>query len=290
MMITRYLFIVLTMLAVGFSVDAQRRITPVEPNSKAKEAEASEKSKMAGLVQYKDSQGNTILLDTITGREVPDTAQVKEVAVNVYPKFHAVSVGVNIWDPLMRCFGNNYGGGEVWAELSLYNRFKPVVEIGFGSANDTPDDGNYTYKSSTALYCRLGMNYNFFYRSDSRYQVYLGLRYGFTNFSYDVTAALRPGYWDETEPFRIPSQKSTVGYMEFLAGLRVEIVKNFSLGWALKYHSILHESANKYGDPWYVPGYGMRRSSFAGAINLIYTFNLGGRKLSAVEAAATSED
>jgi len=289
-MITRFFLILIMLLAFGFSSVAQRRITPVEPNSKIKEAEEAEKSKMAGITQYKDAQGNTILIDTITGREIPDTTQTKKVAVNVYPKFHAVSIGVNIWDPLMRCFGNNYGGAEVWAELSLYNRFKPVIELGFGSADDTPDDGNYTYHSSTALYGRIGMNYNFFYRSDSRYQVYLGLRYGITNFSYDVTATLRPGYWNENDPFSIPSQKSTVGYMEFLAGLRVELVKNFSVGWALKYHSILNESANQYGDPWYIPGYGMRRSSFSGAINLIYTFNLGSGKISVVEEAAKTND
>lgn len=281
-MMKRLLYILLFALTVGFAADAQRRITPVQPNLQNTSAEEEAKKKMEGITQYIDAQGNKILIDTISGREVPDTAEVKTVSGIVYPKWHAVSVGVNIWDPAMRLLGNNYGGGEIWAELSLYNRFKPVVEIGFGMADNTPDDGNYTYKSSLAFYGRIGMNYNFFYKSDSRYQAYVGLRYGFTNFSYDVTATLRPGYWEENEPFTVPEQSSTVGFGEFLAGLRVEVVKNFSLGWALKYHFILHESKMTYGEPWYIPGFGTRGGSFTGAFNISYTFNLNKSKSAAI--------
>ena len=41
-------------------------------------------------------------------------------------------IGVNVWDPIMRCFGQHYGLIDVWGELSLYNRFKPIFEIGLG--------------------------------------------------------------------------------------------------------------------------------------------------------------
>lgn len=273
-MMKRVLLILAFALTIGFTVDAQRRITPVLPNAQKTSTEDEEKKKMEGVTQYIDAHGNKILIDTISGREIPDTAQVVKTAGYICPRWHAVSVGVNLWDPIMRCFGNSYGGGEAWVELSLYNRFKPAVAVGFGSADDTPEDGNYTYKSSTALYGKIGINYNFFYKSDPRYQVYIGVHYGFTNFSYDVTAALRPGYWDENEPFSVPSQKSTVGYGELQAGLRVAVYKNFSVGWAVKYHFILHESATDYGQPWYIPGYGTRGGSFAGAINLSYSFTL----------------
>ena len=271
----RVLLILALAMVIGLTVDAQRRITPVLPNAQKTQAEEDAKKKWEGVTQYIDEKGNKILIDTISGREIPDTTQVKKTAGYICPRWHAVSVGVNLWDPIMRGFGNSYGGGEAWVELSFHNRFKPIVAVGFGSADDTPDKSNYSYKSSTALYGKIGINYNFFYKSEPRYQAYIGLHYGFTNFSYDVTATLRPGYWDENGSIEVPSQKSTVGYGELQAGLRVDVYKNFAIGWAVKYHFILHESAAQYGKPWYIPGYGTRGGSFSGAINLSYSFKLG---------------
>lgn len=273
-MMKRVLLILAFVLALGVTVDAQRRITPVLPNAQQIAAEKEEKKKMEGVTQYIDAQGNKILIDTITGRELPDTAEVKKTAGYICPRWHGFSVGVNLWDPIMKCFGTGYGGGEVWAELSFHNRFKPMAAIGFGSADDTPDDGNYNYKSSTALYAKIGVNYNFFYKSDPRYQAYFGFHYGISDFSYDVTATLRPGYWGENEPFQVPSQSATVGYGEIQAGLRVAVYRNFSVGWAVKYHFIMNESKTEYGKPWYIPGYGTRGGSFTGAFNFSYFFSL----------------
>ena len=42
----------------------------------------------------------------------------------------------------------------------------------------------------------------------------------------------------------------------------------------MKAHFIFHESKASYGKPWYIPGYGTRGTTFAGAINLIYTLPL----------------
>ena len=193
----------------------------------------------------------------------------------VYPRFTAVSVGVNVWDALARLTGQQYGVGGVWAELSIHNWFKPIVEFGFGMADYMPKDESYRYKSGMAPYFKIGLNYNFLYNSTPDYSVYLGLRYGISSFSYrieDVTAV--NGYWDESTTLSVPSQHATAGYFEFLFGLRVQIWRNISLGWELRVHKLLHQGTHLYGDPWYIPGFGTDGSLFSGAFSVSYTLPL----------------
>ncbi len=272
--------IILLLSLVALTVTAQRRVTPVEnPDNKSKNSTENTKvtkpgERPASVIEMQDMEGHTILVDTILGVEYRDTILTTAPKL-IYPRFHAVTVGVNLWDPLMRCFGQQYGGVGFWGELSLHNWIKPIVEAGIGTANYTPDDGNYKYKSSLAPFFKIGVNYNFLYNSNPDYSVYAGLRYGIANFSYEVTDVIvDQGYWGDNEVINIPSQRTTAGYFEFMVGIRVMIYKNFSLGWDLRFHKIAHQGTHLYGDPWYIPGYGTKGSSFSGSFSLSYTLPL----------------
>lgn len=280
------LFLCVTALLT--QLHAQRRINPVEtPASQTKAVNLNPKdttatpdpSKMPNLIHYHDDKGNVVWVDTITGKEFIDSTKIKKKTEFSYPLWDEVTIGLNVWDPAMRCFGQDYGLADMWVELSLYNRFKPVIEFGLGQASHTPEDGNYTYKSGVAPYFKIGANYNFLYSKTKEYQFYAGLRYGFTPFSFEVTdITIDNSYWNENFATSIASQNVTAGYGEIVMGLKVQIHKNWSLGWAFKYHTILHESKCDYGEPWYIPGFGSRGSSLSGAFNVMYTIPLGKKK------------
>ncbi len=286
----RYLkyVIVFLMLALAVDASAQRRVTPIQnPDNTPKQTDTKKKEatvKLAdgtevparpeSVVEMRDMQGRIVLVDTISGIEYRDTILTQAPKL-IYPFAEAVSVGVNLWDPIMRALGQKYGLIGFWGEFSIHNWFKPYAEIGFGMADSTPKDKNYTYKSSMAPYMKFGLNYNFLYNSNPDYTVYLGLRYGISHFSYEVTnVSLNQGYWDETQTINIPKQTATVGYAEFLVGLKVMIAKNFYLGWELKAHTLLHKGSHKNGDPWYIPGYGTDPSLFTGSFSLSYRLPL----------------
>lgn len=271
----RLVIILVAVLAslTGGDIYAQRRITPVKG---VKTEEKKVETDLTRLAERLDSQGNVVLVDTVTGMEYVDSTAIAPVRPgNIYPLWHAVTVGVNIWDPVMRMLGQHYGGIDVWGELSLHNRFKPIVELGVGMADDTPTDNNFTYKSKMAPYFKLGLNYNIFYNSNPDYQLCAGLRYGFSAFSFEIAdATLDPGYWGEPVHFSIPSQSATAGYMEIVLGIKVKLVRNISLGWNFKFHSMLHEGKYQYGEPMYIPGYGKRNSSITGGFSVMYTLPL----------------
>lgn len=268
------------LLIFAFSAEAQRKITPVQPTpgtkgTPAKKTEKKETDPKA-LLEQTDAQGNVIFIDTVTGQEWVDTLATKASSKKmIYPKYYNVSVGLNLWDPIMRLFGQKYGIASAWGELNMHNRYFPTFEFGLGSASVTPEGMNYTYKSSLAPFFKIGASYNVFYNSDPRYKFLVGLRYGFTPFSYKLTdVRIDDSYWGEETTMEIPSQNATAGYFEFLAGVRVNIASSFSIGWDVRFRSILHESAAPYGKPMYIPGFGKRGSALAGSISIIYTIPL----------------
>lgn len=77
---------------------------------------------------YVNNDGFMVYVDSITGDEWIDSTVISRVPKMEYPLFHALTVGVNVWDPVMRAFGQKYGIADAWVELSLHNRYKPVVK------------------------------------------------------------------------------------------------------------------------------------------------------------------
>lgn len=267
-------------MAAG-ELSAQRRVTPVkspDPGTNPK-TERIRKIDRSKLVEMTDANGNTILVDTISGTEVQDTAMLAPPPKMEYPLFHEVIAGVNIWNPVMRAFGQSYGLGDVWAELSLHNRYFPYFAVGVDNCNDSPDDSNFTFKTPVSPYAKIGASYNFFYNSNPDYKLQMGLRYGFTSYKWSVeNVTVDEGYWGDPSHFSILNQRSTAGYLQVTFGLKVKVFKNWSLGWHIIYQSLLHETKNSNGKPMFIPGFGTRGSTMTGNFSLMYTFPINKKK------------
>lgn len=255
-----------------------RPVAPVkEKEKKTKETKEKKSERPESVIESTDDLGNTILLDTISGNEWVDSmamAQPKAIG-NIYPLLDAVDIGVDLWPALNRAFGQKQGIGGIWARLSLHNRFFVAFETGVSNANSRPEEMNYTYKSPIAPYFKVGMDYNFFYNSDSRYQVYLLFRYGISHFKYSLSdVTVSNGYWGTATYPQFPTQSTTNGYIQIGAGIHVNLWGPIALGWNFKYQRVVHHSAEKYGEPWSIPGMGLRNSELGISLSLIYTIPL----------------
>ncbi|MDE5785777.1 MAG: hypothetical protein K2H98_04515, partial [Duncaniella sp.] len=124
-MMRRLFILLMTVTAVmstALQVVAQRRITPVGvPSAGMSYREKPDSVRPEGVVEQLDSKGNTILVDTITGREYIDSTAIKAPPKMVYPLINGLQVGVNLWDAAMRVFGQHYGFGSAWVALSVHN-------------------------------------------------------------------------------------------------------------------------------------------------------------------------
>ena len=281
----------------SFQAGAQRRITPVTPPSAQREPVDSAlirqralEQRRARSVHYHDNNGNVVLVDTVTNTEWVDSTLLPPPPKMIYPLIQDLTVGVNIFDPLMRAFGQHYGGADASVSLSMHNRYFPTFEFGMGAAHNTPSGNNFTYRSPLAPYFRIGADYNFLYNSNPDYRLFGGLRYGISFFSFSVDdITLRDDYWQESVGMSIPSASVTAGWWEIVLGLRVRLWKGFSAGWQVKYHSILHQSHPPTGDAWYIPGFGTSGSSLTGSFSFFYTFSLNKKHSAKVSTTDSPE-
>lgn len=192
-----------------------------------------------------------------------------------YPKLTELSLGLNFGDALMMAFGQKFASYDFSATLNMWNRFQPVLIVGLGRAKETPEDMNFTYTGKLSPYFKLGANYNFLYKNDPQYQLYAGVRLGYSTFKYDITdITVSNPYWGEIGIYELNGISSNALWGEFLAGLKVGIFSNFALGWEVKFHGLFKEKKNDSGKPWYIPGYGARTGKWAFGISLYYTIPL----------------
>ena len=163
--------------------------------------------------------------------------------------------------------------------------FLPTAEIGF-STTDSWNDTGIHYKSSAPFF-RIGVDYNTMSKKKEKNSfLYVGLRYGFSHMKYDINSmpmkdpafggeyenpSLGDIIWGGSVPYDHPGQKATMQWMEFVAGVKVQIYKNFYMGWALRMKYKLSASVSEYGTPWMVPGFGKYGSNNMGVTyTLIY--------------------
>ncbi len=246
----------LVLLGVVSPARAQRRVTPVDPLA---------------------TPQVTVETDTVAvTEEEPEKPKVKG---HIHPLWNGLQVSVNVMDGIANLFGQSYGNYELAVELDLYNRFFPVWEIGVGRADNTPEGLNFTYRTRASLYNRVGMNYNFKYNDESKSFFYIGLRYGFSFFSYNIDdITITDPYWQESETLSIAHQKSWAHWGELLGGVRVQVCKNFYMGWTARYHYLFGSKENESSTLWFIPGYGTESSPFGFTYTLGYRFSLGGGK------------
>ncbi|MDE5901993.1 MAG: hypothetical protein K2O78_03865 [Muribaculaceae bacterium] len=202
-------------------------------------------------------------LDTVT----------KAKAAPTYRAFNGVSIGANFFDAVMMVIGQRRASFDVWADCSVHNWFFPVVEVGVAFSNAWPDDGRCNFKVAPSLYARIGMNYNFLYKSNPDYQFFLGLRAGWSSFSYDIYG-IQAGseYYVADGPTQMTGLSSTAFYGQALAGLKVKLWRGLFMGWSVRYNFNFHQS---YGNPdypaWFTPGRGTS-TPIAATFSIGYTF------------------
>ncbi len=262
-MMKRFAYIIASVVAIFASVSLPangQTITPVD-NDPTKPRQP--------VLHYYDKHGEPLDEPVLFLAEL-DTVK-SSGPKPVYPLLYSASVGFNFFDGIMQLAGQTHASFDVWASISLHNWFEPVVELGIGYADNHPDDGNFHYKGKPSIYGKIGINYNFLYKSNPDYQVFLGLRGGFSSFSYEITdITISSSYWDQTNNFLILDQKAHAFYGEILAGLKVNLWKGISMGWSVRYRRKFKSTNGTNSTPWFIPGYGTN-APLSASFSVIYT-------------------
>lgn len=240
--------------SVGTPHARRGSITPVD----------NDRSRPAGpTLHYYDRHGNRLPQPVLFEVETRDTVVSPR---SPYPLWNGMTLGVEFLDPLLMACGQSYGSYGVTLSASLHNWFFPTVEVGLGQARHKPENGAYRFVSKPGPYVKLGINYNFLYKSNPAYQAFLGLRAGWSHVSYRLEGL--PHQVAETDEEgnttlveappgpTIGGQKAHALFGEVFFGIKVRIAGPFSLGWGAGLRFPFKKSGGGESEAWFFPGLG----------------------------------
>ena len=193
------------------------------------------------------------------------TAQKDTVAF-----FRGVAVSADVVGLAQLAF-SDYGQYEAALRINLKDRYFPVFELGYGTADSDNPTTNLKYKTS-APYWRVGMDYNIAKNKHDAYRVYAGARYAMTYYKFDVVGSgLKDPVWGDDVDYNVKGMKAYYHWMEAVFGVDAKIAGPLRLGWSVRYRRrITHDDGN-IGKTWYVPGYGKQGGSrLGGTFNIIF--------------------
>lgn len=188
------------------------------------------------------------------------------------PVFGGVTLTADLAGVVMKSLGADWSQMEAAVRLNFKERYFPVFELGYGESDK---EGNETANrfETGAPYFRIGLDYNFNARkwqTGNRY--YLGVRYAFTSFKYDISAAdFTDPVWGEAVPFDYSGLQGRSHWGEVVFGIEAKMWGFFRLGWNVRYKMRFGHNEAPQGSPWYVPGFGKNGNScLGGTFNIIF--------------------
>ncbi len=181
----------------------------------------------------------------------------------------SVEASIDGVGPMMKVFGD-YGHVEGALRVNLKGKYFPIVEIGYGFTDHKEELTEIKYKTA-APYFKFGMDFNILRNKLDNYRLYVGARYAFTTFKYDIERPdLVDPLWGNPVNYTAHDINANCHWFEAVFGVQAKLIGPVHLGWSLRYRARFSHKNGDVGEAWYIPGYGENGSSVVGGtLNLI---------------------
>ena len=166
---------------------------------------------------------------------------------------------------------SDYGQYEAALRINFKDKYFPVFELGYGTANHEDDPVTHVAYKTSAPYGKVGMDFNIMKNKHDIYRVYIGARYAFTTFKYDVASpVLTDPVWKDPAAIQLNNVSASYHWAELLFAVDAKIWGPLHLGWSVRYRRRLAHDDGDAGNVWYVPGFGKTGNSrLGGTFNII---------------------
>jgi hypothetical protein len=186
-----------------------------------------------------------------------------------------ISIGFDLYGPVNKIFQPSMTSYEASLNAGSFYRFFPVIEGGYLKIADKTNTFNY---NSNGNFISFGFDYNF-YKKNLPWEnniLFVGLRYGFSSLTHKadnivVIDSLWGNFHSSLNETKVKAQ-----WVEAVGGIRVEVLKNFSIGWSVSFNMLTVTSGMNQIKPFVIPGFGSGAGTTAFGFNysLYYTFPL----------------
>ena len=222
-----------------------------------------------------------IFANELSGADSIETQKtlIKKNYKNNKKVFYGFSAHLDVASPLVNyLIDKSMLSFEAAFDVDLMHKYFPTFELGFGSA-DKINENNIHYKVNAPFY-RIGLNFNILRtkNKDGEKKIfigsypYIGFRYGFSLFKYDLEGVvINDDYWGVSRPMEVNPKYLYAGWAELVAGVKVNMVKGFTMGWNIRVGLLSHTSrASLKSQLWYIPGFGKNNT-----VNVMFNYTFG---------------
>lgn len=174
-----------------------------------------------------------------------------------YKERYGLRVGVDLSKPLRTLLQEDYRGLEIMGDFRVYKNYYLAAELG---NEKLPFEGDNLRVSSSGSYIKVGADYNAYENwAGMENMIFAGLRYGFSTFSQTLEEyniySINPFFPPTTIQGPFESSGLTANWLEFMVGLKVEVLPNLYLGGNVQLKRMLFQNSPSNIDNLVVPGF-----------------------------------
>ena len=212
--------------------------------------------------------------------ELNDSLTIKDKILNI----NKIRLGIDIFKPIKSSSDGDNLNYEIVGDLQITENLYLAAE--YGLTDRLIEDENINFNSNGS-FLRFGFDYNMFKNwvgMDN--SIFLGLRYGSSNFSNKIESynvrnsdAYFSNFVDNNYQ-TIDHSNLTGNWLEIVAGVKVETFNNVYLGFSLRLNKLLSTQKPENFDNLYIPGFNKVTddNTFGSGFNYTLTYSIPLRK------------
>ena len=212
--------------------------------------------------------------------ELNDSLTIKDKILNI----NKIRLGFDVFKPIKSSSDGDNLNYEIVGDLQITENLYLATE--YGLTDRLIEDENINFNSNGS-FLRFGFDYNMFKNwvgMDN--SIFLGLRYGTSNFSNKIESynvrnsdAYFSNFVDNNYQ-TIDHSNLTGNWLEIVAGVKVETFNNVYLGFSLRLNKLLSTQKPENFDNLYIPGFNKVTddNTFGSGFNYTLTYSIPLRK------------
>jgi hypothetical protein len=156
---------------------------------------------------------------------------------------------------------------------------KRSLYFGGGYSDYNYSQYNYSFLSKGS-YFKAGIDFNIL-RPEAALGKYwggIGIHYGLSRFTSETPSLKHDNYWGSVS-LTLPRQLNWCHYLELSGGFKVEVLRNFSIGWLISIRKLIYTGAPVDLRPVYYPGYGEGGRSLTYGLGYYISYNIPFKKI-----------
>ena len=191
-----------------------------------------------------------------------------------------IKVGLEVSGPAIYFTDKNILNVEGYISADINE--KTAVSLNAGYLNYKYSQYNYEYLNKGA-FIKAGIDFNLLKpdKAQGKYWAGIGLRYGLSLFNSEFPSFKKENYWGVTTS-SIPKNTYWGHFIEASPGVRAEIFKNFSMGWAVSLRMLIYTGTGKDLRPIYFPGFGNGGKTVTTGLSYFMVWNIPYKKITVI--------